>query len=113
MVLVLDSLWRDRNSLVFSNISILGDGINHQIAGQAQFIAHNMQHSLTNMLGRTTRVADISWKPPPAGWFKINVDGSHVSKPDSIACGGLARDCHGGFLQGFYCKVGFCNAIWA
>lgn len=41
-------------------------------------------------------------------WMALN-----NNRPSSTACGGLVRDDHGRFIHGFYCKVGFCNAICA
>ncbi|RLN15823.1 hypothetical protein C2845_PM02G17800 [Panicum miliaceum] len=38
-------------------------------------------------LGRT------AWEPPPAGWTKVNVDGSFVSQSGEAGIGIIARDC--------------------
>jgi hypothetical protein len=46
---------------------------------------------VTRQLGE---VVAVSWKPPPNGWHKVNVDGSFNTISGSIACDGLIRNQH-------------------
>lgn len=73
---LVDSLWRDRNALVFSNLSNLGEHLLYQASCQTRFIIHNLQRLDPVEARQPTRSIDVAWTPPPFGWFKINVDGS-------------------------------------
>lgn len=73
---LVDNLWRDRNALVFSNLSNLGEHLLYQASCQTRFIIHNLQRLDPAEVRQPTRSIDVAWTPPPFGWFKINVDGS-------------------------------------
>lgn len=79
---------------------------------QALFIQQHLKphQSLQKNLGR--HEFNVCWSPPPAGCYKVNVDGSHLHNGRS-ACGGLIRRDNGSFVQGFHCNIGSGNAVWA
>jgi ribonuclease HI len=108
-----NELWKDRNSLVFSNISVIDRNLLYKINTQVSSIInlHGFQKNLVRR--QPGEVVAVSWKPPPDGWHKVNVDGSFNTISGSTACGGLIRNQHGIFLKGFYSKIGSSNAIWA
>ncbi|TXG59223.1 hypothetical protein EZV62_013796 [Acer yangbiense] len=43
----------------------------------------------------------ISWTKPPAGWIKLNCDGSCRGNPGNSGGGGVIRDCHGMAIAAF------------
>ena len=47
---------------------------------------HKQSSAGSTSLGRTT------WDPPPAGWTKVNIDGSFVSQTGAAGVGVIARD---------------------
>lgn len=53
----------------------------------------------------------MSWQPPPANSFKLNVDGSHLHGSGMSACGGLIQDASGHFVKGFYCNLGAATSV--
>ena len=42
----------------------------------------------------------VSWRPPPRGIFKLNVDGRCISNT-TAGCGGILRDARGEWIRGF------------
>jgi hypothetical protein len=46
----------------------------------------------------------VTWKPPTAGWVKVNIDGSQIGSLAS--CGGIFRDLRGTFLGSFASNLG-------
>ncbi|KAF7812572.1 reverse transcriptase [Senna tora] len=59
----------------------------------------------------------VSWISPPAGWWKINIDGSCTSLSNNIAAGGIVRDYCGNWVLGFSKFLGggtiLCAKFWA
>lgn len=49
----------------------------------------------------------ICWSFPPAGWFKLNVDGAFKG------CGGLVRDDLSLWVASFGHNIGFCTTFTA
>ncbi|KAL8492505.1 hypothetical protein ACS0TY_023910 [Phlomoides rotata] len=54
---------------------------------------------------RTTTV--IRWKPPQAGWIKVNVDGSAPSSPGPLFVGAIFHNSRGFFMAPFAKSVGW------
>lgn len=105
-------LWRDRNSLVFSQESKLGSHLLVATMQQAYFIQQYRSPSAGDTAPVAQRLMQVVWKPLDPGWFKVNVDGSHWRSSGSTACGGLVRNEHGVFVAGFYTKLGSSTALW-
>lgn len=105
-------LWRDRNRLVFNNLSSLGLDLHRYIVNEAKFISHSLasQHVLQGHPPRN--LINVRWIPPSEGCFKVNTDGSH-SRLGISSYGGLIRNSQGAMINGFYCKLGSGNALWA
>ncbi|CAI9105936.1 OLC1v1004973C1 [Oldenlandia corymbosa var. corymbosa] len=55
----------------------------------------------------------IHWIPPPVDWVKVNSNGSVDPSIGVGYAGGVIRDCHGRWLEGFMMKVGFCTITGA
>lgn len=108
-----NDIWKDRNSMIFSQTSILRRELLFQTLSQSNFILHQRKPSNTTSTVSSSNVVEVCWVPPPDGCFKINVDGSHICNSGSLACGGLTRDSNGNFVRGFYGRVGSCNVVWA
>lgn len=106
-------LWRDRNSLAFSQESKLGSHLLVVTMQQAYFIQQYRSPSAGDTALVARRLMQVVWKPLDPSWFKVNVDGSHWRSSSSTACGGLVRNEHGGFVAGFYTKLGSSTALWA
>lgn len=106
-------LWKDRNSLVFSRQTLLGSDLHFKIGHQVSFISNHISDPVLSFSQDNRKEVQVAWHPPHPGRFKINVDGSHLRNSGSSACGGLVRDSNGRFVQGFFCKIGLGNALWA
>lgn len=48
-----------------------------------------------------------------SGWLKLNTDGSIYSNPTSAAMGGLIRDDHGRWVEGFRGRLPECSITFA
>lgn len=55
----------------------------------------------------------VSWKKPPLGWIKINVDGARDRSSGTIGAGGIARDHNGAWIAGFVYNIGKGGALLA
>ncbi|KAF7823562.1 heat shock 70 kDa protein-like [Senna tora] len=84
----------------------LGDGKKARIVKDA-FVSKSKKSNV-----RMNR--SIVWDKPPARWVKLNVDGSVISKPDTISsCGGIIRNEEGHFVGGFTRNLGDCSITQA
>ncbi|KAL4359579.1 hypothetical protein AHAS_Ahas08G0091500 [Arachis hypogaea] len=61
--------------------------------------------------GRIER--NVQWNPPPAGWIKLNSDGTTQGNLGTIGCGGILRDEEGRWIAGFSHKIGVGTAFMA
>ena len=43
----------------------------------------------------------VAWQKPPAGWMKLNTDGSALGNPGRAGGGGVIRDHLGNWIKGF------------
>ncbi|KAL8470589.1 hypothetical protein ACS0TY_033223 [Phlomoides rotata] len=55
----------------------------------------------------------IRWRPPQAGWYKVNVDGSAPVSPGPLFAGAIFRNLRGFFVAGFSKSVGWCFPLEA
>ena len=55
----------------------------------------------------------IRWEKPPAGWKKLNTDGSSMSCMERAGCGGTIKDEHGSWVAGFTRHIGLTNSFVA
>ncbi|KAL8463004.1 hypothetical protein ACS0TY_033856 [Phlomoides rotata] len=55
----------------------------------------------------------IRWRPPQAGWYKVNVDGSAPVSPGPLFVGAIFRNLRGFFVAGFSKSVGWCFPLEA
>lgn len=95
------ALWRDRNSLVFSQVSQMGDDLWAFINNQVHFIEKSISHPMAS-LDLHLKSAVASWKKPPQGVVKLNVIGSYGHGNRNSACSGLLRDENGSFIRVFF-----------
>ncbi|CAL1407041.1 unnamed protein product [Linum trigynum] len=57
--------------------------------------------------------AEIGWKLPPPGWWKLNVDGASNGNPGVAGAGGVLRGSDGRWAGGFCASLGCCSAVMA
>lgn len=105
------ALWRDRNLLVFSYQSNIGEVLWSSVCNQAHFIANNLEKPMMSRDQFTTS-SQSAWTKPPPRQIKLNIDGAY-GRRGYTTCGGLLRDSDGAFTKGFFCKVSYGNALWA
>lgn len=106
------AIWKDRNSLVFSNSSCMGEELWSLVCNHTHFyeyVSVNSKSSTDLNQGSSS----ATWIKPHQGVFKLNVDGSHSIKGNNFACGGSIRIDSGEFLRGFFSKVTSSNVVWA
>ena len=63
--------------------------------------------------GKVRHLNQIQWLKPPAGWHKLNTDGSVVNTNGLSGCGGLLRDCSGQWVVGFAKSISVSSSIAA
>ena len=63
--------------------------------------------------GKVRHLNQIQWLKPPAGWHKLNTDGSVISTNGLSGCGGLLRDCSGQWVVGFAKSISVSSSIVA
>nr|CAB3482375.1 unnamed protein product [Digitaria exilis] len=107
--LVLWRAWTTHNNITHQSGQMnIGDGVQallsmrsslEQIVGEHRGVkGEEKQHGKPAGSGRrkakgnTTGEPDKKWSPPPAGWSKINVDGSFVEATGEAGVGVIARD---------------------
>ncbi|CAL1399438.1 unnamed protein product [Linum trigynum] len=55
-------------------------------------------------------LSQVGWKPPPAGWRKLNVDGAANGSQCIAGAGGVLRDADSSWIGGFVSSLGLCSA---
>ena len=59
----------------------------------------------------------VAWQKPPAGWVKLNTDGSALGNPGRAGGGGVIQDHLGHWIKGFSRALGTTNSfiaeLWA
>ncbi|POO02039.1 Ribonuclease H, partial [Trema orientale] len=55
---------------------------------------------------RAPRIVEVRWQLPPAGWLKVNTDGSAFGSPGLAGCGGIFRTSRGFFKGAFAIPLG-------
>ncbi|KAJ1412772.1 Ribonuclease H-like superfamily [Sesbania bispinosa] len=116
--ITIDSIWRQRNELVFSqtqkSTAEVGFLIKRYFDTSIAAVDLNRK---TKIPGFISESQSIWWISPPEGWFKINCDGSVLSNNSQASCGGVLRNSFGEFVGGFAAKLGSCSItlaeIWA
>ena len=58
-------------------------------------------------------VVQVRWFKPPAGWFKLNLDGASCGNLGKAGGGGILRDCNGLWIKGYARSIGFATTIIA
>ena len=53
----------------------------------------------------------VRWERPQAGWACLNTDGAAIGNPGRAGCGGLIRNEHGEWLDGFSRSIGYSNSF--
>ncbi|KAF7840958.1 reverse transcriptase [Senna tora] len=101
-------IWLGRNAKVFENKTF-----DAKLVGKrAVFKAAEFIHLNVNLApSRASEVFSVGWLPPPAGWWKINTDGS--CQNNLIGGGGVIRDANGNWVHGFNKWFGEGNSLMA
>ena len=55
----------------------------------------------------------VTWRPPPQGYVKLDIDGSHHDRTEVMGAGGLIRDSQGRWLASFATHRQGGNALMA
>ncbi|KAL8520051.1 hypothetical protein ACS0TY_010837 [Phlomoides rotata] len=113
------SIWHARNRAVFDDIQ---PTIQHcmtfivaSIEETDQVPLGNFSGSVRKLLilgrlglsGRLSPTTIIRWRPPQAGWYKVNVDGSAHISPGPLFAGAIFRNSRGFFVVAFSKSVGW------
>ena len=99
------SIWKSKNLYVF-NKKNQNPYLSTEIENQALEFMYCMT-SPRNWILKTNR--RICWEKPPAGWKKLNTNGSSIDNLTRVSCGSFIRDKHGGWVVGFVKHIGSTN----
>lgn len=55
----------------------------------------------------------VKWNKPPAGWFKLNLDGSSLGNPSLAGGRGLIRNENGDWIRGYARAIGITTSVAA
>ena len=99
------SIWKRKNLCVF-NKKNQNPYLSTKIENQALEFMYCMT-SPRNWILKTNR--RICWEKPPAGWKKLNTNGSSIDNLTRVSCGSFIRDKHGGWVVGFVKHIGSTN----
>ncbi|KAK9993042.1 hypothetical protein SO802_022745 [Lithocarpus litseifolius] len=102
-------IWKNRNMVVF-NRKDLNHNLSREIMNQTVEFFYCI-NSPRNPCHKALRA--IRWERPPAGWKKLNTDGSCMGDSARAGCGGLVRDEHGNWVGGFSRHIGSTNSFIA
>ncbi|KAK4272285.1 hypothetical protein QN277_020866 [Acacia crassicarpa] len=99
-------LWKWRNKSIFEQ------GFSRPLNPASSLLSSVHQFVLCQSVDSSTltnSVQQVSWRCPPLGWTKLNVDGSASSATHIARCGGVLRDVAGNWLAGFSVSLGCCD----
>ncbi|GLT74509.1 hypothetical protein SLA2020_463010, partial [Shorea laevis] len=104
------SIWHLRNQLVHDRREL-------SIGSTKEFIQQKIEEFKRITFIPTVDTQNYSvlvgWKPPPAGFVKLNTDGSALKNPGIAGAGGVFRDDLGNWLCGFSRYVGITTSLSA
>ncbi|XP_043703245.1 uncharacterized protein LOC122653468 [Telopea speciosissima] len=112
LIIICQQLWMERNRRRFDNIRRPSSQVTKlcfrevmncyrvqrvQIKSiQDLVIARTLQCVISNP--PTKKIIEVRWRHPPAGWLKLNIDGSSLGNPGPLGAGGIIRDQHGNVI---------------
>lgn len=95
-------IWKWRNNYIFDENFT---GPHNPIHTIVEYLSEWCLASASHNASTPPQVVAMCWIRPPAGWFKLNVDGSR-SLNGRIGAGGVIRDCNGYWCHGFMFNIG-------
>ncbi|XP_062028809.1 uncharacterized protein LOC133744779 [Rosa rugosa] len=97
LMYLLWGVWKERNCRVWEHKSSqVGEVLIKVISRLNEFRFHNLK---TEPSGVRTHMV-VRWKPPPVGWFKVNVDGAYNYASRRGSGGFVIRDFQGTMVAG-------------
>lgn len=105
------TIWKDRNTAIFSNEVRSSNNVIWSIMHQARSIQTNNITLAKAKIGRVEHL--INWTFPEDGWVKCNSDGACVEGGNRTACGGVLRDCSGSWVKGYMKYLGSSSVLAA
>lgn len=97
-------LWKSRNYLIFNKITMEPISIINKAQGDVvEWLAgKDTSRQKEKTTTQTSRYSQqVHWSPPPAGYYKINYDGSFISPHGNIEVGWVIRDDKGMYVRQF------------
>ncbi|PRQ51726.1 putative ribonuclease H-like domain-containing protein [Rosa chinensis] len=98
-------IWKERNQRVWNSKILELDQLFFQAAS-----GFSLFTSLCLGRSSNTKRASTAWYPPPAGWFKANLDGAFDSSTNMGGIGVVVRDSEGLIVGGTCCRVSSVSA---
>ncbi|CAL1373591.1 unnamed protein product [Linum trigynum] len=114
--LILWYIWKHRNENIFKGKTLTPSSLANYVLTKAKDWIRTWETASSGLLrqpGRHRRDELIAWKPPTAGWLKMNTDGAAQGCPGIITAGGVLRDTYGDWKGGFCSKIGSGTALLA
>lgn len=101
-------MWKARNNYIFKNIPI-----NNNII----WVQKNIYLTPQNLATKKLNKINLQWKPPPHGWYILNIDGAVPRNPGNAGIGGIIRDHEGKLVAAFAKNIGYTTnnkaEVWA
>ncbi|KAF7821450.1 ribonuclease H [Senna tora] len=107
-------IWKQRRDWIFNDKHDNSVMLHYKILNSLK--AYEEASRVTRLAEANTRAfkdINVSWKPPPPGFVKLNVDGSFWQQTNSVGCRGVIRDSNGNWLAGFSRSLGRGNSLLA
>ena len=106
-------LWLHRNTFLFKSGKVNRSCYNKSVKDSVEYFSIGLNAKLP----KVKSVVAVGWEKPPAGWVKLNSDGSALSSLGRAGGGGVIRDHEGKWLEGYARSLGSTNScvaeLWA
>lgn len=101
------NIWKSRNNFVFNgwaqNPRLATEIVNQTM--EFMYYYSSPRNPIRSIVKR------VRWEKPPRGWAKLNTDGASFGNPGLTSCGGIVRDEHGNWVDGFSRKIGITSGF--
>ncbi|XP_019163602.1 PREDICTED: uncharacterized protein LOC109159944 [Ipomoea nil] len=106
-------VWKWRNEAIFKNLVKPLSVKVQQIRTHIEDINNSFARCMNPIPTVDQSWKMLTWKKPPPGTLKLNIDGSVAPLSLTAGCGGVIRNSSGEWITGFIAKLGTCTPLEA